>query len=69
MIGDNIYADLEKGRKVTPEVIREKYDTLAKLPGFRRLRASCPMLATWDDHDYGTDDSGGDYPKKKESQH
>ena len=68
MIGDNIYADLPKGRKVTPEVIREKYDTLAKLPGFRRLKAACPILATWDDHDYGKNDGGADWALKDQSQ-
>jgi alkaline phosphatase D len=68
LTGDNIYADLEKGRKVTPAVIREKYDTLAKLPGFRRLRATCPVLATWDDHDFGKNDGGADWALKDESQ-
>lgn len=36
-------------------------------PEFQRLKQSVPLLATWDDHDYGADDSGADYPKKKES--
>src|SRR5581483_9802608 len=68
LLGDNIYADLDKTRKVTPEVIREKYDTLARLPGFRKLRAACPILATWDDHDFGKNDAGADFPLKDESQ-
>ncbi|MFO0802520.1 MAG: alkaline phosphatase D family protein [Gemmataceae bacterium] len=68
LLGDNIYADLDKSRKVTAEVIREKYDTLAKLPGWRKLHAACPILATWDDHDLGKNDGGADFPLKVESQ-
>src|SRR5213083_1209680 len=44
LIGDNIYADLDKTRKVTPTLIKEKYDTLAKLPGFQKLKTTCPIL-------------------------
>lgn len=68
LMGDNIYADLDKTRKVTPEVIREKYDTLGQLPGFRKLRAACPILATWDDHDLGKNDAGAEFPFKDQSQ-
>src|SRR4051812_22323610 len=68
LIGDNIYADLDKSRKVTPEVIKEKYDTLAKLPGYQKLKAACPILATWDDHDLGKNDGGAEFPLKDESQ-
>src|SRR5438874_9622873 len=68
LMGDNIYADLDKTRKVTPAVIQEKYDTLARLPGFQRLRATCPILATWDDHDFGKNDAGAEFPLKDESQ-
>lgn len=68
LIGDNIYADLDKGRKVTPEVIKEKYDTLGKLPGYQKLKAACPILATWDDHDFGKNDAGADFLLKEESQ-
>ena len=68
LIGDNIYADLDRGRKVTPEVIQEKYQALAKLPGFQKLKATCPILATWDDHDLGKNDAGAEFPFKDESQ-
>ncbi len=68
LLGDNIYADLDKSRKVTTEVIQEKYDILAKLPGWQRLKATCPMVVTWDDHDYGKNDAGGEWPLKDQSQ-
>src|SRR5262249_15204327 len=64
LIGDNSYADLDRSRKVAPEVIKEKYDTLAKLPGYQKLKATCPILATWDDHDFGKNDAGAEFPLK-----
>ena len=67
LLGDNIYADLDKSKPVTPALIQEKYDTLAKLDGWRRLRATCPILATWDDHDFGKNDGGADWPLKDQS--
>jgi len=63
MIGDNIYADTED-----MEVMRAKYATLNADPGFSLLRATCPILATWDDHDYGLNDAGAEYTRKQESQ-
>jgi len=68
LLGDNIYADLDKGRKVTPEVIREKYELLAAVPEWQRLKAACPILATWDDHDFGKNDGGAEFEIKDESQ-
>ena len=68
LIGDNIYADLDKSRKVTAEVIKEKYDALGKLPGYQKLKAACPIMATWDDHDFGKNDAGADFLLKDESQ-
>jgi alkaline phosphatase D len=62
-LGDNIYADTQDMAR-----LRKMYARLGAQPGYKKLLAACPVLATWDDHDYGTDDSGGDYPKKKESQ-
>ncbi len=62
-LGDNIYGDTKD-----MEVMREKYALLAKIPGYLKLRAACPILGTWDDHDYGVNDGGADYPKKDESQ-
>lgn len=62
-LGDNVYADTQD-----MEVLRAKYQELASEPGFQQLRRTCPILATWDDHDYALNDAGGDYPKKRESQ-
>ncbi|MCB1120941.1 MAG: alkaline phosphatase family protein [Verrucomicrobiae bacterium] len=62
-LGDNIYGDSED-----MEVLRRKYAQLDAKPGFQKLRQSIPILATWDDHDYGKDDAGFEYPMKVESQ-
>ncbi len=61
--GDNIYADTRDMK-----VMKTKYARLAAQPGFQRLLREIPVLATWDDHDYGADDSGANYPKRAESQ-
>jgi alkaline phosphatase D len=62
-IGDNIYADTED-----MDVMWAKYQQLGNQPGYQRLKETCRILATWDDHDYGANDAGAEYPKKKESQ-
>ncbi len=59
-LGDNIYADT-----TDPQVMRRKYAQLAARRGFAKLRASCRILATWDDHDYGQNDAGAEYPMKE----
>lgn len=61
-LGDNIYGDTRD-----PQVMRDKYAMLAAKPGFRKLRDTTPVCAIWDDHDYGEDDAGADYPMKDES--
>ena len=62
-IGDNIYGDTED-----MDVLRAKYARLGAQPGYRKLLQTCPVLSTWDDHDYGVNDGGVEYPKKRESQ-
>jgi alkaline phosphatase D len=61
-LGDNIYGDTRDMAQ-----LRARYAELAAQPGFIQLRASTPVAATWDDHDFGEDDAGGDYPQKESS--
>lgn len=69
LLGDNMYADLDKKLKVTPDVIREKYQQMAKVPGYIKLKAaSGKILATWDDHDYGKNDAGAEWEHKDGAQ-
>jgi alkaline phosphatase D len=62
-LGDNIYGDTED-----MDVLKAKYEKLGADAGFQRLRAACPTLATWDDHDFGVNDGGADYPMRKQSE-
>ena len=62
LLGDNIYADTRDIDK-----IRADYRTLGRIPAYRRLAAGSTVFATWDDHDYGENDAGADYPVKAES--
>lgn len=59
LVGDNVYADTRD-----PAEMRAAYQQLAADPAYQRLKASVPILATWDDHDYGEDNAGAEYPMK-----
>lgn len=61
-LGDNIYGDT-----YSMDTLRLKYMMLGDKPEFQKLKSTSPLLATWDDHDYGWNDSGRHYPYKKES--
>lgn len=62
-LGDNVYADTRN-----PAELKTAYAKLAAQPGFQRLQEETPyLLATWDDHDYGEDNAGAEFPIKKES--
>lgn len=62
LLGDNIYADTKD-----MELMRAKYQMLASNLGFQSLRKSSPIMAVWDDHDYGMDDAGANYPQREAS--
>lgn len=62
-IGDNVYGDAYSYDASLPE-LREAYHQLAARPEFQALRARFPMVATWDDHDYGMNDMGADFAFK-----
>lgn len=61
-LGDNIYGD-----SYEMDTIKNKYARLGAKAEFQRLKDSSQYLATWDDHDFGWNDSGRHYPFKKES--
>ena len=66
LLGDNIYADVVDGRLVpsTPERIREAYQLLSKDEGFASIQKSTPIMAVWDDHDFGNNDAGVEWVHK-----
>jgi len=61
-MGDNVYADTED-----MAVMQGYYNQLAAIPEFASFRKKFPIIATWDDHDLGKNDGGGEYPKKVEA--
>ena len=62
-LGDNIYGDTED-----MAVLRKKYQQLGDNQNYQYLKDNVPIIATWDDHDYGVNDGGKEYPMRKESQ-
>jgi alkaline phosphatase D len=62
-IGDNIYGD---SRDMA--ALKAKWDLLGAQPGYRKLKVAAPVLAVWDDHDYGENDAGADFPMRRQSQ-
>lgn len=61
-LGDNIYGDTRD-----MQLLEAKYQKLGRKKEFQALRASVPVIATWDDHDFGENDAGKDFPFRKES--
>lgn len=64
-MGDNIYGDSDD-----PKVLAEKYQQLAEHQHYTRLTAlpDLRIYGTWDDHDYGRNDAGKEFPAKAASQ-
>lgn len=59
-LGDNVYADTTDMKEM-----RAEYQKLLDEPKFAAFAAKTPILATWDDHDYGLNDAGVEYPAKE----
>jgi alkaline phosphatase D len=77
MIGDVIYPDIndEETAPLDPwpvensiQKIEQTYSQIAAKPEFQNLQTNIPMMAVWDDHDYGINDGSGDFIFKDESQ-
>jgi len=62
-MGDNVYADTED-----MTVMRKDYAELTRRPDFIEFRKAVPILPIWDDHDYGANDAGAEYPMREASQ-
>lgn len=61
-LGDNIYGDTED-----MQVMREKYDLQKSHVGYQKLLTKTEVIGIWDDHDFGVNDGGSEYPMKDES--
>ena len=62
MIGDNVYGD-SKDKDL--KELRSAYESQRQ--NFEIMNLNFPFEAIWDDHDYGMNDGGVEYPHKKES--
>ncbi len=62
-MGDNVYADA-----IIPSQIKNSYLTLGNNSYYRNFSSKVPVIATWDDHDYGFNDIGRGYILKNASQ-
>ncbi|MDJ0976971.1 MAG: alkaline phosphatase D family protein [Erythrobacter sp.] len=65
MLGDNVYGDSAWDGDAALESLRVSYEEQAAHPEWQRLRKGVPMLATWDDHDYGLNDKGASFPMRR----
>jgi phosphodiesterase/alkaline phosphatase D-like protein len=69
MIGDNVYVDRKNGQIVSGDGdhIWNRYDeTRTRLPIFF-AETLTPIFATWDDHDFGANDTDRTFPYKQDS--
>ena len=62
MIGDNVYGD---SKKEDLEELKLAYKIQKK--NFQMMNLDFPFQAIWDDHDYGLNDAGIEYPFKQKS--
>jgi alkaline phosphatase D len=61
-LGDNIYGDTD-----SPQTLAEEYRRQRSVASLQPLLRAVPQLATWDDHDFGYNNSDGSYVRKQES--
>ena len=62
-MGDNIYSDTED-----PEVLVEQYGIQKSHKTYQEFISKVPVIGIWDDHDYGVNNGGKEYPIRWESQ-
>ncbi len=62
-LGDNIYGDTND-----MDLLQDKYKKQNARPGYVDLKNNTKVVGVWDDHDYGKNDAGKEYPEKEKSQ-
>lgn len=68
LLGDNVYGDVWDLTDANLTELVIAYQDLAAREEFTRFREQVPLLVTWDDHDYGQNDQGGNYSRKHETE-
>ena len=75
-LGDTVYADdprpagntLAERTRVVLDRLPDLYARQRALPAYQRLMSRARIMGTWDDHDYGLNDMGADFPGRAEAQ-
>lgn len=69
MIGDNVYGDKDglayRQNEAELDELRASFRDLAAREDFRAVRKKFPMMVAWDDHDYGANDAGKEFPFRR----
>ena len=68
-LGDAVYADTDGATAwlVSREQLIGEWNRLADKPEFQEVRAKIPMMAIWDNHDYGSHSGGAEFTVKEAS--
>ncbi|MFP5385955.1 MAG: alkaline phosphatase D family protein [Bacteriovoracia bacterium] len=61
--GDNVYSDKEK-----PTNLRLAFEKQNRNPDYQLFKSKVKIIGTWDDHDFGGNNTTGRYSRKKEAQ-
>ena len=62
LLGDNVYGDTEDMQE-----LKAKYAKQWATSGMQTMLANTPTIGMWDDHDFGENDAGAEYPQKEAS--
>ena len=68
LIGDNNYGDKGWRGDLGLESLRQAYAKQAATPELTEFRAKIPMMAAWDDHDFGFNDAGASFGPRQWSE-
>jgi len=77
IIGDVIYPDINDDatglldpwpNESTLDRIQQVYKQMAAKPEYQNIKKNTPILAVWDDHDYGINDGSGNFALKGKTQ-
>lgn len=60
--GDTVYASVPKDKPISKMYVKQLQN-----PDLVEFRKNVPWLGTWDDHDYGVNDGGGEHPEYEEA--
>lgn len=72
MLGDNVYGDVRAGAAGADDPrlpkLGQAYADMAVNAQFSALNMGVPILATWDDHDFGLNDGGAEFAGRERAE-